>query len=83
MKRKKFTALSLGLILSISMLAGCSSNKQADTTDNTQSSTTTQGTASGENTSGQDAYTVKILAPGDASTEDCQKELDLEAMISK
>ena len=83
MKRKKFTALSLGLILSISMLAGCSSNKQADTTDNTQSSTTTQGTASGENTSGQDAYTVKILAPGDASTEDCQKVSAAASAITK
>ncbi len=49
------------------MLTGCGSDKQTNTGDNSQSSTTAQGTTSGENTSGQDAYTVKILAPGDAS----------------
>lgn len=65
------------------MLTGCGSDKQTNTGDNSQSSTTAQGTTSGENTSGQDAYTVKILAPGDASTEDCQKVSAAASAITK
>ena len=65
------------------MLTGCGSDKQTKTGDNSQSSTTAQGTTSGENTSGQDAYTVKILAPGDASTEDCQKVSAAASAITK
>lgn len=65
------------------MLAGCGSDKQTNTGDSSQSSTTAQGTTSGENTSGQDAYTVKILAPGDASTEDCQKVSAAASAITK
>lgn len=83
MRRRKFTALSLSVLISISMLTGCGSDKQTNTGDNSQSSTTAQGTTSGENTSGQDAYTVKILAPGDASTEDCQKVSAAASAITK
>lgn len=83
MRRRKFTALSLSVLISVSMLTGCGSDKQTNTGDSSQSSTTAQGTTSGENTSGQDAYTVKILAPGDASTEDCQKVSAAASAITK
>ena len=83
MKQKKIALLGLGLLMSISMLAGCGSGSQADTGDDTQSSTTAQGTAPAENTGSQDPYTVKILAPGDASTEDCKKVSEAASAITR
>lgn len=83
MKPKKFAALSLSVLMTASLLAGCSSGKQADPGDQGQASSDAQGTASEQNTSGQEAYTVKILAPGDASTEDCQKVSAAASAITK
>ena len=60
MKKKQFLALALSAVMAGGMLAGCGSDASS-----------AQGSSSkSAESSNNDSYTVKILAPGDASTDD-------------
>lgn len=71
MKAKKVVAAALAMTLAGSMFAGCGGNKNS------------KAESSGENSVNQDSYTVKILAPGDASTEDCEKISEAASKITE
>lgn len=71
MKAKKVIAAALAMTLAGSMFAGCGGNKNS------------KAESSGENSVNQDSYTVKILAPGDASTEDCEKISEAASKITE
>ena len=64
MNKKKAMALLLVSVMAGSMLAGCGSDNASSSND---------GSSKSADSSNQDSYTVKILAPGDASTDDCAK----------
>lgn len=86
MRQKKLLAFGLSIMLIGSTLAGCGSTESAS--EGQAAGETTQQAASeaesaGESSSEQEPYTVKILAPGDASTEDCQKVAAAASKITK
>lgn len=69
MNKKKAMAFLLVSVMAGSMLAGCGSDASS-----------AQGSSSkSAESSNNDSYTVKILAPGDASTDDCEKFLKQRA----
>lgn len=74
MNKKKAMALLLVSVMAGSMLAGCGS-------DNASSSN--NGSSKSADSSNQDSYTVKILAPGDASTDDCAKISEAASKITE
>ena len=74
MNKKKAMALLLVSVMAGSMLAGCGS-------DNASSSN--EGSSKSADSSNQDSYTVKILAPGDASTDDCAKISEAASKITE
>ena len=59
MNKKNAMALLLVSVMAGSMLAGCGSDNASSSND---------GSSKSADSSNQDSYTVKILAPGDAST---------------
>ena len=73
MNKKKAMALLLVSVMAGSMLAGCGSD--AGSADGSSSKS-----ADGSN---NDSYTVKILAPGDASTDDCAKISEAASKITE
>lgn len=74
MNKKKAMALLLVSVMAGSMLAGCGSDNASSSNDGSSKS------ADGSN---QDSYTVKILAPGDASTDDCAKISEAASKITE
>ncbi|NBJ92610.1 ABC transporter substrate-binding protein [Parablautia muri] len=87
MKLKRIAALGLSVLMAGSLLIGCGG------TDGGTDAVEESGQAEGDSTkaeggaeadtSGQEAYTVKILAPGDASTEDCQRVSQAASEITR
>lgn len=69
MKTKRIMATVMAVATAVGMLSGCGGQGK------TTSSSGKQET--------QDSYTVKILAPGDASTEDCQKISEAASKITE
>lgn len=74
MNKKKAMALLLVSVMAGSMLAGCGSDNASSSND---------GSSKSADSSNQDSYTVKILAPGDASTDDCAKISEAASKITK
>lgn len=74
MNKKKAMALLLVSVMAGSMLAGCGSNNASSSND---------GSSKSADSSNQDSYTVKILAPGDASTDDCAKISEAASKITE
>lgn len=71
MKKKRVAAALCAVTLAGAMIAGCGGNDTAG------------GNDSGDNGNNQESYTVKILAPGDASTEDCEKISEAASKITE
>lgn len=67
-------ALLLVSVMAGSMLAGCGSDNASSSND---------GSSKSADSSNQDSYTVKILAPGDASTDDCAKISEAASKITE
>lgn len=74
MNKKKAMALLLVPVMAGSMLAGCGSDNASSSND---------GSSKSADSSNQDSYTVKILAPGDASTDDCAKISEAASKITE
>ena len=74
MNKKKAMALLLVSVMAGSMLAGCGSDNESSSND---------GSSKSADSSNQDSYTVKILAPGDASTDDCAKISEAASKITE
>ena len=74
MNKKKAMALLLVSVMAGSMLAGCGSDNASSSND---------GSSKSADSSNQDSYTVKILAPGDASTDDCAKISEAASKITE
>lgn len=74
MNKKKAMALLLVSVMAGSMLAGCGSDNASSSND---------GSSKSADSSNQDSYTVKILAPGDASTDDCTKISEAASKITE
>ena len=74
MNKKKAMALLLVSVMAGSMLAGCGSDNASSSND---------GSSKSADSSNQDRYTVKILAPGDASTDDCAKISEAASKITE
>lgn len=74
MNKKKAMALLLVSVMAGSMLAGCGSDNVSSSND---------GSSKSADSSNQDSYTVKILAPGDASTDDCAKISEAASKITE
>lgn len=74
MNKKKAMALFLVSVMAGSMLAGCGSDNASSSND---------GSSKSADSSNQDSYTVKILAPGDASTDDCAKISEAASKITE
>ena len=74
MNKKKAMALLLVSVMAGSMLAGCGSDNASSSND---------GSSKSADCSNQDSYTVKILAPGDASTDDCAKISEAASKITE
>lgn len=74
MNKKKAMALLLVSVMAGSMLAGCGSDNASSSND---------GSSKSADSSNQDSYTVKILAPGDASTDDCAKISEVASKITE
>lgn len=74
MNKKKAMALLLVSVMAGSMLAGCGSDNASSSND---------GSSKNADSSNQDSYTVKILAPGDASTDDCAKISEAASKITE
>lgn len=74
MNKKKAMALLLVSVMAGSMLAGCGSDNASSSND---------GSSKSAASSNQDSYTVKILAPGDASTDDCAKISEAASKITE
>lgn len=73
MNKKKAMAFLLVSVMAGSMLAGCGSDASS-----------AQGSSSkSAESSNNDSYTVKILAPGDASTDDCAKISEAASKITE
>src|SRR5699024_11736703 len=71
MKKKRVAAALCAVTLAGAMIAGCGGNDTAG------------GNDSGDNGNNHESYTVKILAPGDASTEDCEKISEADSKITE
>lgn len=67
-------AFLLVSVMAGSMLAGCGSDNASSSND---------GSSKSADSSNQDSYTVKILAPGDASTDDCAKISEAASKITE
>lgn len=74
MNKKKAMAFLLVSVMAGSMLAGCGSDNASSSND---------GSSKSADSSNQDSYTVKILAPGDASTDDCAKISEAASKITE
>lgn len=74
MNKKKVMAFLLVSVMAGSMLAGCGSDNASSSND---------GSSKSADSSNQDSYTVKILAPGDASTDDCAKISEAASKITE
>ena len=74
MNKKKAMAFLLVSVMAGSMLAGCGSDNASISND---------GSSKSADSSNQDSYTVKILAPGDASTDDCAKISEAASKITE
>lgn len=74
MNKKKAMALLLVSVMAGSMLAGCGSDNASSSND---------GSSKSADSSNQDSYTVKILAPGDASTDNCAKISEAASKITE
>lgn len=74
MNKKKAMALLLVSVMAGSMLAGCGSDNASSSND---------GSSKSADSSNQDSYTVKILAPGDASKDDCAKISEAASKITE
>lgn len=74
MNKKKAMALLLVSVMAGSMLAGCGSDNASSSND---------GSSKSADSSNQDSYTVKILAPDDASTDDCAKISEAASKITE
>lgn len=74
MNKKKAMALLLVSVMAGSMLTGCGSDNASSSND---------GSSKSADSSNQDSYTVKILAPGDASTDDCAKISEAASKITE
>lgn len=74
MNKKKAMALLLVSVMAGSMLAGCGSDNASSSND---------GSSKSADSSNQDSYTVKILEPGDASTDDCAKISEAASKITE
>lgn len=74
MNKKKAMALLLVSVMAGSMLAGCGSDNASSSND---------GSSKSADSSNQDSYTVKILAPGDANTDDCAKISEAASKITE
>ena len=74
MNKKKGMAFLLVSVMAGSMLAGCGSDNASSSND---------GSSKSADSSNQDSYTVKILAPGDASTDDCAKISEAASKITE
>lgn len=74
MNKKKAMTLLLVSVMAGSMLAGCGSDNASSSND---------GSSKSADSSNQDSYTVKILAPGDASTDDCAKISEAASKITE
>lgn len=74
MNKKKAMAFLLVSVMEGSMLAGCGSDNASSSND---------GSSKSADSSNQDSYTVKILAPGDASTDDCAKISEAASKITE
>lgn len=74
MNKKKAMALLLVSVMAGNMLAGCGSDNASSSND---------GSSKSADSSNQDSYTVKILAPGDASTDDCAKISEAASKITE
>ena len=73
MNKKKAMTFLLVSVMAGSMLAGCGSDASS-----------AQGSSSkSAESSNNDSYTVKILAPGDASTDDCAKISEAASKITE
>ena len=73
MKLRKTFAVVLAAMLAATSLAACGGD----------SGKTTSGGGDGGDTAKQDAYTVKILFPGEAKTEDCKEISEAASKITK
>lgn len=74
MNKKKAMAFLLVSVMAGSMLAGCGSDNASSSND---------GSSKSADSSNQDSYMVKILAPGDASTDDCAKISEAASKITE
>lgn len=74
MNKKKAMTFLLVSVMAGSMLAGCGSDNASSSND---------GSSKSADSSNQDSYTVKILAPGDASTDDCAKISEAASKITE
>lgn len=74
MNKKKAMAFLLVSVMAGSMLAGCGSDNASSSND---------GSSKSADSSNQDSYTVKILAPSDASTDDCAKISEAASKITE
>ena len=74
MNKKKAMAFLLVSVMAGSMLVGCGSDNASSSND---------GSSKSADSSNQDSYTVKILAPGDASTDDCAKISEAASKITE
>ena len=88
-KMKRFLAAALATSICVTAFAGCGNNNNgssaASASKNESSAVSTSSTASaatGETDfSTQDPYTVKLLIPGDAKTEDCKEVSEAASKI--
>ena len=86
---KRFLAAALATSICVTAFAGCGNNNNgssaASASKNESSAVSTSSTASaatGETDfSTQDPYTVKLLIPGDAKTEDCKEVSEAASKI--
>lgn len=86
---RKILAAVLALALCASVLAGCGGTEsssavssEAQSSGAAESTESTSGGETGEKDfSTQDPYTVKLLIPGDAKTEDCQEVSEAASKI--
>lgn len=69
MKSKRMMAIFMTAVTAAGMLAGCSGGEK--------------DSGGSQEQGNKDSYTVKILAPGDASTEDCEKISEAASKITE
>lgn len=88
MKRKRFVTLLLAALLAVSV-AACAPSQEDPASSPDPAQESSSGVSSenrGDESSGaaqQEAFTVKILAPGEAKSEDCVEVAQLASAITK